>query len=153
MITAPTATPTPYVLPFSAIGAGDIARVGGKGANLGVLAAAGFHVPPGFCVTTAAFKTFVDGDATFDDALGEISHLASTDIEAARRVGSRLREHIRSKPVPDDIAAAVVAAWHEAGTERSYAVRSSATAEDLPDASFAGQQDMDPADESGDVLR
>ena len=141
MITAPTATPTPYVLPFSAIGAGDIARVGGKGANLGVLAAAGFHVPPGFCVTTAAFKTFVDGDATFDDALGEISHLASTDIEAARRVGSRLREHIRSKPVPDDIAAAVVAAWHEAGTERSYAVRSSATAEDLPDASFAGQQD------------
>ena len=141
MTNARSATPMPYVLPFSAIGAGDIARVGGKGANLGVLASAGFAVPPGFCVTTAAFNAFVEDGAAFGEALDDLAGLTSADIDAARRIGTRLREHIGSRPVRDDIAAAVVTAWREAGAEQSYAVRSSATAEDLPDASFAGQQD------------
>ena len=129
-------------LTFADIDAGALPLVGGKGANLGVLACAGFAVPPGFCVTTRAFWVFVADAECIDAWLAELDALAPADLEAARRVGTAIREHLlTARPVPPLVRDAVVAAWRAAGVDHAYAVRSSATAEDLPDASFAGQQD------------
>ncbi len=131
----------PLTLSFAEVGSGDLATVGGKGANLGALGRAGLAVPPGFCVTTRAFLAFLAGDTRVAAWLAELDALAPADLEAARRVGAALREHLTSKPMPSPVRDAVVAAWNAAGAEHAYAVRSSATAEDLPEASFAGQQD------------
>ncbi|HEY65627.1 MAG TPA: phosphoenolpyruvate synthase [Caldilineae bacterium] len=129
------------VLPFNAISAADLPRVGGKGANLGELTRAGFNVPPGFCVTTGAFRLFM-AKATQDmDIYAALESITPDDIERLRQVGREVREHLQRIPLPQDIADAVVAAWREVGEEHTYAVRSSATAEDLPYASFAGQHD------------
>lgn len=132
----------PLVLPLEAIAAADLPRVGGKGANLGELARAGFPVPGGFCVTTAAFRRFLAGSrAAAEEAYAALDALAPGDVEAAREAGAFVRDRLGRLPVPSDVATAVVAAWQDAGADAAYAVRSSATAEDLPDASFAGQQD------------
>ncbi|MEV0378832.1 PEP/pyruvate-binding domain-containing protein [Nonomuraea sp. NPDC050643] len=106
------------ILKFAEIDGSMLAEVGGKAANLGVLTRAGLPVPPGFCVTTEAYRRIAAD-------LGDVS-----DPEMARK-------HILSVPIPDDIARAVV----EALPAGPVAVRSSATAEDLPYASFVGQQD------------
>src|SRR5690349_5802582 len=113
----------PLVVDFGELRSRDVARAGGKAANLGELIAAGFPVPGGFCVTTAAYAR----------AAGEVSAL---DPAGARDL-------LRSRPLPDDVAAAVTAAYRALGGGAAVpvAVRSSATAEDLPTASFAGQQD------------
>ena len=100
--------------------AADLPRVGGKAANLGELISAGLPVPGGFCVTTEAYAR------------------AAVGVDTAEPV--RARELLRSLPVPGDIAAALTAAYRALGGG-AVAVRSSATAEDLPTASFAGQQD------------
>ncbi|MGB0387806.1 MAG: phosphoenolpyruvate synthase [Ardenticatenaceae bacterium] len=131
----------PYVLPFSAIRARDLPHVGGKGANLGEMSGAGFPVPPGFCVTTSAFRAFMAACEEADALYGALEGLEPNDVEATRVVAQEVRTRLGEVPIPSDVAAAVVAAWQEAGSEEAYAVRSSATAEDLPDASFAGQQD------------
>ena len=128
-------------LPFSAINANDLPRVGGKGANLGELTQAGFPVPPGFCVTTDAFRQFLQASGRADAIYQSLEALPPGDVEAVRRVGEAVRASLRQVAVPAEVEDAVVAAWQVLGTEDSYAVRSSATAEDLPDASFAGQQD------------
>ena len=131
-----------YAVPFTAVTAGDLSHVGGKGANLGELARAGFPVPPGFCVTTAAFVRFMAGDPSVErDVYGALAGLATDDVVRVRRVGARIRERLIALPIPVEIKAAVVAAWEAEGSDHAYAVRSSATAEDLPGASFAGQQD------------
>jgi pyruvate,water dikinase len=130
-----------WVVPFSAPGATDLAAVGGKGANLGVLTRAGFPVPGGFCVTTGAFKAFLEGAGETGPLYDRLAALNPEDTEAVRRLGEEVRGTLRRAPIPAAVAAAVAAAWTEAGTEHAYAVRSSATAEDLPGASFAGQQD------------
>lgn len=133
-----------WVLPLSAIGAADLPRVGGKGANLGELARAGLPVPGGFCVTTAAFRRalFHGGpEEGFEALLDALAAVPAGDIAAARAAGAAIREHVRARPVPAEIRAAILSAWDRAGAEHAYAVRSSATAEDLPHASFAGQQD------------
>ena len=130
-----------YILPFSAISAGDLAHVGGKGANLGEMARAGFPVPPGFCLTTAAFRHFMDAAGSADELFTALAAVGAEDIDAARHIGEQVRQRLDALPVPADVAQATVAAWEEAGSHHAYAVRSSATAEDLPDASFAGQQD------------
>jgi phosphoenolpyruvate synthase/pyruvate phosphate dikinase len=130
-----------YIVTLDRVAAGDLPRVGGKGANLGEMARAGLPVPPGFCVTTAAFRHFL---AAVDDSAGIYTALAALgpdDLEGVRRVGAAVRARLLGTPVPAELQAAIVAAWEAAGTAASYAVRSSATAEDLPDASFAGQQD------------
>jgi len=172
----PTAERAPgYVLPFGQIGARDLPRVGGKGANLGELTRAGFAVPPGFCVTTAAFDRFMDGgdgsdsgEGTGDDTreatggeggeagkapgrddraavrdwvFATLAALAPADVEGVRVAGAAIRERLVNLPIPPDVAADVLDAWRSTGPEHAYAVRSSATAEDLPGASFAGQQD------------
>ena len=131
----------PAILAFADIGAEDIAVVGGKGANLGALHRAGLAVPPGFCVTTRAFLAFVADDAAMAAWLAELDTLAPADLGAARRLGATMRQHLTAQPVPAPIHDALVAAWRAAGAEHAYAVRSSATAEDLPEASFAGQHD------------
>lgn len=133
------------VLTFDRISAADVARVGGKGANLGELTRAGFQVPPGFCLTTAAFERFVGRTGTdalpLAPALESLRTITGDDLEAVRRAGSRVREELHALPMPPTVITALLAAWRALGPEHAYAVRSSATAEDLPDASFAGQQD------------
>ena len=109
------------VLPLSALGAGDIAVAGGKGANLGELIRAGFPVPAGFVITTAAYA-----------AAARAAGVDPRDAADARR-------RLTAQPVPVGIANAIRDAYRALGGR--VAVRSSATAEDLPEASFAGQQD------------
>lgn len=131
----------PYVLPFSEIDATQTTLVGGKGANLGELTKAGFAVPPGFCVTTAAFREFLSTSPTLDAMLDELTGMRGDDLARIGQIGGRIREYLTSLAIPEGIRLAVIAAWRATGDEHSYAVRSSATAEDLPSASFAGQQD------------
>jgi rifampicin phosphotransferase len=131
----------PYVLPFSEVGADSVALVGGKGANLGEMARAGFPVPPGFCVTTAAYREFVAASPELDGLLDALEGTDPDDLSRNGELGQRIRDHLTTLPVPDAVRASVLSAWREMGPERPYAVRSSATAEDLPTASFAGQQD------------
>ncbi|KAA3648711.1 MAG: phosphoenolpyruvate synthase [Chloroflexi bacterium] len=133
--------PKEYVRSFNEIRSQDLPLVGGKGANLGELTHAGFPVPTGFCLTTAAFTDFMDAapsSAEFYDLLDTVS---AQDTEEIRKVGERVQEALSKVPIPADIVTASRDAWHTAGENNAYAVRSSATAEDLPDASFAGQQD------------
>lgn len=132
---------TPLVLPFSAITPDHFALVGGKGANLGALTHMGVSVPDGFCVTTAAFEAFVAGDAQHAAHLEELIELATGDLQGAARIGGAIRAHLEQRPVPEAVAAAVRDALATRGAVPAWAVRSSATAEDLPGASFAGQQD------------
>lgn len=110
-----------YTLPLPRVGPREIALVGGKGAGLGALINAGFPVPGGFVVTTAAYRDFLDATGL------------------AGRPAAELHERIPQVPVPERVAAAVLAAY--AGIGGPVAVRSSGTAEDLADASFAGQHD------------
>ncbi len=137
----PLSGSSPFILPFSHISEADVARVGGKGASLGAMASAGFPVPPGFCVTTEAFSGFVSGCAGLEALLEPLDALEPEDTEGAREFSQRVREYLVSQPFPEEIARPLLDAWRALGTEHGYAVRSSATLEDLPDASFAGQQD------------
>ena len=129
----------PLILSFSDIRAADLSLVGGKGANLGEMVHAGFPVPPGFCLTTVAFQQFI---ATAVENLYTLLDTVAVDnIETARQVGQHVRQSLITVPIPPAIAAAVRQKWGRLEATQPYAVRSSATAEDLPDASFAGQQD------------
>jgi phosphohistidine swiveling domain-containing protein len=128
-------------LAFSEVGPDDLARVGGKGANLATLARAGVAVPPGFCVTTRAFDLFLESLPNADVRFAELEGLDGTSVDAARAAAEAMRAALDRLPIPDQVARAVVAAWSALGIEYPLAVRSSATAEDLPGASFAGQQD------------
>jgi pyruvate,water dikinase len=131
----------PLTLAFPQIAAPDLPRVGGKGANLGEMARAGFPVPPGFCVTTEAFRRFMAGVPGASDLYAALDALAPGDIEGVRRLGEEVRRALHEAPIPPDVAAAVGAELARMGGDHPYAVRSSATAEDLPSASFAGQHD------------
>ena len=117
-----------YVVRFAELGRGDIAVAGGKGANLGELTRAGLPVPPGFVLTTAAYRTFVEG------VQEKVLAFASASDAAG------IRALLTAPPIPDEMAREVTEAWSALG-EVPVAVRSSATAEDLEGASFAGQQD------------
>ncbi|WP_016908197.1 rifamycin-inactivating phosphotransferase [Streptomyces xiaopingdaonensis] len=120
----------------------ESALVGGKGAHLGALSRIdGVRVPAGFCVTTDAFGRALADDPSIGDRIDELSLLAPDDEEAARVLGGEIRRAIERAAVPAELAAAVSGALARHGAGRAYAVRSSATAEDLPTASFAGQQD------------
>ena len=119
---------------FSELGRGDVAVAGGKGANLGELVRGGFPVPPGLVLTTAAYRTFVEATGIGEKLL---DLAADDDTEAA---SARIRELMESAPLPAGLAEEITAAVAELGSG-PFAVRSSATAEDLEGASFAGQQD------------
>jgi pyruvate,water dikinase len=116
--------------------------VGGKGASLARLVEAGFSVPDGFHVTTEAYRTFVlvnDLQPTIDAALQDVDAEKPATLEHAART---IHEAFMGATIPGEIASAIVGAYGDmAGTDPAVAVRSSATAEDLPQASFAGQQE------------
>lgn len=136
-----------YVVALEDARAGMIGLVGGKGAGLGELSRiGGIRVPEGFCVTTEAFSRVI-GDA-LDGLLGELARCTLDDrhgIDAIRgKIGglaAQIREVIERAIIPEEIAEAVAGMLRRYGEWDGYAVRSSATAEDLPMASFAGQQD------------
>ena len=128
-----------FIMDFKEIRADNLPLVGGKGANLGEMAAAGFPVPTGFCLTTAAFRSFIAGVPKEEDIYVRLN--SAVDLDDVRKAGRYVREILLNTPIPEDVSLAVVHAWKETGIHEAYAVRSSATAEDLPGASFAGQQD------------
>ena len=131
-----------YVLGFQQIDQTQIAIVGGKGANLGELSRInGVRVPAGFCVTTDAFRRITAQAPSIDEWLDRLSRLRPGDWQAIRTLSAEIRRIIEGIAIPADLAAAITLALTQLGEQGPYAVRSSATAEDLPTASFAGQQD------------
>ncbi|MDT7553156.1 MAG: rifampicin phosphotransferase, partial [Pseudonocardiales bacterium] len=130
------------VLGLQEIDEKQVALVGGKGANLGELSRIdGIQVPAGFCVTTEAFRRIMAEAPSIDDRLDQLSRLDLDDREGVRTLSAEIRRTLEAVTIPDELAAAITRAVAELGEHTPYAVRSSATAEDLPTASFAGQQD------------
>jgi phosphoenolpyruvate synthase/pyruvate phosphate dikinase len=131
-----------YVLGLDEVDQTQVAAVGGKGANLGELARMdGIRVPDGFCVTTAAFQQILDGAPSIDELLNQLSRLKPDDRDVIGTLSTEIRRVIEAVPMPDDLVADISVAIARLDEHAPYAVRSSATAEDLPTASFAGQQD------------
>src|SRR2546422_446774 len=131
-----------YVLGFQEIDQTQIAIVGGKGAHLGELSRIkGIRVPAGFCVTTDAFRRIMAEAPSIDDQLDRLSRQNPDDRVAIRTLSAEIRRTLEGIAIPDDLAAAITLALAGLGEQAAYAVRSSATAEDLPTASFAGQHD------------
>src|SRR5881296_1302090 len=131
-----------YVLSFQEIDQTQVAIVGGKGAHLGELSRIeGIRVPAGFCVTTDAFRRIMAEAPSIDERLDRLSRLNPDERAAIRTLSAEIRRTLEGIAIPDDLAAAITLALARLGDQAAYAVRSSATAEDLPTASFAGQQD------------
>lgn len=134
---------------FETLGLGDVDRVGGKNASLGEmvqhLATAGVRVPTGFATTAEAYRRFLHEEGLADDINRQLRALDVDDVRELSRVGRGIRETIENHPFPADLEADIRSAYDklvgDAGDDVTWAVRSSATAEDLPDASFAGQQE------------
>src|SRR5512142_1324256 len=140
--------PNPYVLPLESLRMTDVAQVGGKNASLGELisqlAAGGVRVPGGFATTAAAFDDFLahNGLAPRIDAI--LSALDVDDVGALARAGTQVRALVEAAALPPDLEREIRDEYARVAKESpkaTFAVRSSATAEDLPDASFAGQQE------------
>ncbi|MFQ5859156.1 MAG: PEP/pyruvate-binding domain-containing protein [Anaerolineae bacterium] len=137
---------SPFVLWFDELDRSCLAQVGGKNASLGELTKAGIRVPPGFAVTTEAYQAFLDQSDIRDEISRLLAPLHPDDIPAVEAASRAIRPLMSSVPVPDEITEAIRKAYIDL-VERigvddlPVAVRSSATAEDLPGASFAGQQD------------
>ncbi|HHV79883.1 MAG TPA: phosphoenolpyruvate synthase [Firmicutes bacterium] len=132
-----------YVKWFQELSKNDVPLVGGKGANLGEMSRAGMPVPPGFCITAEAYKYFVETSGIQEYVRQALKGVNVDDIRALDEVTREIRSRIVSATVPGPIEAEIRQAFEELrkGEEIAVAVRSSATAEDLPEASFAGQQD------------
>ncbi|MFF4126900.1 rifamycin-inactivating phosphotransferase [Microbispora rosea] len=127
---------------FEQIGSTNLADVGGKGMHLGELSRMdGIRVPDGFCVTTDAFQRVMAEVPSIDAQLDLLSRVEPDDRAAIRTLSADIRRAVEGVAMPDDIVAAIRESLARLGEQASYAVRSSATAEDLPTASFAGQQD------------
>src|SRR5213076_2079347 len=137
-----------YVVNFDRLGMGDTERVGGKNASLGEmivqLSKAGIRVPGGFATTAEAFREFLAAGGLAARIETRMKGLDPDDVEALGRCGAEIRGWIEATPFPKQLEAEIAQGLREltGGDESvSVAVRSSATAEDLPDASFAGQQE------------
>jgi len=130
------------ILPFAAIDRSLLPIVGGKAANVGEMARAGLPVPPGFCVTTAAYALVAES-AGLESILAAFATTPATDTTRLAELATAARDKLLGTAVPDTITEAIVKAYQALGNGEAVpvAVRSSATAEDLPGASFAGQQD------------
>jgi pyruvate,water dikinase len=134
---------------FRDLGLADVGRVGGKNASLGELyrelTPAGVRVPNGFAVTADAYRRFLRAGGLEDQIRAALADLDTRDLTALAERGRAIREAILARPLPDDIRQEIAAAYadlcREYGPDTDTAVRSSATAEDLPTASFAGQQE------------
>ncbi|MCA1780757.1 MAG: phosphoenolpyruvate synthase [Dermatophilaceae bacterium] len=140
---------TANVLWFRELGLDDVETVGGKNASLGEmvqhLSAAGVAVPDGFATTAEAYRRFLGETGLADRINALLDDLDVDDVRRLAEVGRQIRESVEEQAFPPDLEADIRSAYEElagaAGDEVSWAVRSSATAEDLPDASFAGQQE------------
>jgi len=129
------------VLWLDEVSADDIEVVGGKGASLGELMQAQLPVPPGFVVTAGTYRTFIE-NAGIDEELFDAVDVDVEDSSALMTASDRAQELILETPFPEELRDEILGSYHEIGEDDAFvAVRSSATAEDLPDASFAGQQD------------
>ncbi|MFF3410535.1 rifamycin-inactivating phosphotransferase [Streptomyces sp. NPDC002742] len=132
----------PYVLDLHEVDETHVPVVGGKGAHLGGLSRIeGIRVPGGFCVTTDAFRRIMAEAPSIDDLLDRLSALDPDDRETIRTLSAQIRRTIEGIAIPGDLAETITRALTRLGERAACAVRSSATAEDLPTASFAGQQD------------
>jgi len=133
------------ILWFKEIGINDIPQVGGKGASLGEMANNEFPVPNGFVITSAAYFRFVNDRDILDEIVEKIDGINVEDTEELERVSEEVRRLITKTPMTAEIKRDVLSSYNqlcaEEGKEVLVAVRSSATAEDLPEASFAGQQE------------
>lgn len=136
-----------FVIPFEALRMTDVGSVGGKNASLGEmisqLQGAGVRVPGGFATTADAYRRFLSHNGLAERIEAELSTLDVEDVMRLTEVGARIREWIVATPLPDEIESAIRSNYERLVSEGdgTFAVRSSATAEDLPDASFAGQQE------------
>ncbi len=128
----------PCILPLADASA-ELPQVGGKGASLARLARAGLPVPPGFHVTTAAYRRFVDENRLNDQILSAAAQAAPSEPATLDRAAEKIQALITRSPVPGDIVRLIRQGYAGLGADAAVAVRSSATAEDLPGTSFAGQ--------------
>ena len=139
---------SPYTIPFAQLGRHDVAEVGGKNSSLGEMIAnlAGLNVsvPDGFATTAAAFREFLSQDGLDQRIAGELGTLDVDDVARLAETGARIRQWIMATPFPARLEQEILEGYRrmcQDGIEAAVAVRSSATAEDLPEASFAGQQE------------
>lgn len=131
-----------FVLDFQEIEKGQLSLVGGKGLNLGELSnIQGIQVPEGFCVTTVGYEKAIEQNEELQTLLQQLTKLKLEDRAQIGEMSKEIREVIMAVQIPSDVVEAVAHYLSRFGNEHAYAVRSSATAEDLPYASFAGQQD------------
>ena len=130
-----------FVVWFGEVDKEDIDSVGGKGANLGEMTKAGFPVPPGFIVTAQAYYQFLDQDRLRSKIIEILDDVDVSDSKTLENVASKIQHLIIQSRFPKEIAHEIIAAYFKLGNNLLVAVRSSATAEDLPTASFAGQQE------------
>ncbi|WP_445492552.1 phosphoenolpyruvate synthase [Niallia sp. 03133] len=132
----------PYVLEFREIDKTQLLLVGGKGLNLGELSKIHrIQVPEGFCVTTEAYQKPLEQNEAFHALLDQLKLLKVEDRDQIGEISRKIRKIIMEVEIPSDVVKAVAHYLSQFGEELGFAVRSSATAEDLPHASFAGQQD------------
>lgn len=133
---------TSFVLKFQEIDKTKQTLVGGKGANLGELAKIeGIRVPDGFCVSTQAFQKLIGEASSLNNLLDQLSRLKVEERDEINNLSAEIRRVIEGIAIPSAITEEITRALAKLGESDAYAVRSSATAEDLPTASFAGQQD------------
>jgi phosphoenolpyruvate synthase/pyruvate phosphate dikinase len=131
-----------FILGFQDIDRSKLMLAGGKGANLGELfGIMEIKVPEGFCITTEAYKKVIENNAELNSLLDELTRFKAGERESISKVSAQIRLVIESVPIVQDIAEEITAYLANFGEKTTFAVRSSATAEDLPTASFAGQQD------------
>jgi pyruvate,water dikinase len=136
-----------YVVPLNELGRGDVELVGGKNSSLGEmlrsLSGLGISVPDGFATTAQAYRDFLQQDGLVSRIAQTLARLDVEDLALLARTGAQLRRWILETPFPPQLQQEVLAAWRkmDQGHGIAVAVRSSATAEDLPEASFAGQQE------------
>lgn len=133
---------SPLVLDLQEIDQTQLLLVGGKGLNLGVLSRIqGIQVPEGFCVTTLGYQKTVEANERFQSLLERLTLLKIEDRDQINEISKMIGQVIIEAEIPSDLVKAVDHYLSRLGDEHAYAVRSSATAEDLPQASFAGQHD------------
>lgn len=135
-----------YVIKFEDLTKDDIGIAGGKGANLGELTQANIPVPPGFVVTAETYDKFMQDTGIFNKVMDIIDEIDINNTKELQEAAEEIKEIIIATPMPDDISTMILEAYNQLSMkvgedEADVAVRSSATAEDLPEASFAGQQD------------
>ena len=131
-----------YILSFQQTDRSNFMAVGGKGANLGELSGIKeIQVPEGFCITTEVYKKITENNQEFNSLLDALTRLKAEDRRNISEISAKIRMVIENATIPKDIAAQIADRLIKLGDKDAYAVRSSATAEDLPTASFAGQQD------------